>query len=307
MAATGSSSTSSRTSRISFTSDQPGMYPRVVGLVRLVHPFPSLLDGLVTMALAWLAGASGRTAAALGLAMFCLQASIGTVNDIVDVERDRDTKPGKPLPRGIVGRSTAWFVAGGGVVLGLAISVLIEPLTGAIGVVGVALGYAYDVRLKVSRWSWLPFALGISLLPVYAWVGATGAIPAIFMLLVPMAILSGAGLALANQLADDERDRAQGLLTAVGRLGRARAWMLNATLDGVVALVAVVSLVLSGASFLFIGAADVSIGLIIIGLHLGRSIRPVTRERAWEIQAIGFACLAVAWLAGMADRGLIRL
>jgi 4-hydroxybenzoate polyprenyltransferase len=269
-----------------------------------------LLDGLLTAALAWLAGAgspaAGGRAVGLGLAMFCLQASIGTVNDIVDLERDRGAKPGKPLPRGLVGRPTASFVAALGLLAGLGLSALIEPRAAGVAVVGLGLGYAYDLRLKASRWSWLPFALGIGLLPVYAWLGATGSIPAVFGLLLPMATLAGASLALANQLADDERDRQVGLRTAVGSLGRARAWAVSALLDAVVGVGALASLVLSGAPFLFTGAADASIGLIVVGLHLGRSGLPATRERAWELQAGGFACLALAWLAGLANQGLLR-
>jgi 4-hydroxybenzoate polyprenyltransferase len=238
--------------------------------------------------------------------MVCLQASIGTVNDIVDIEHDRGAKPGKPMPRGLIGRPAAWLVAALGLLAGLGLSGLIEPRTVVVAIVGLGLGYAYDLRLKASVWSWLPFALGIGLLPIYAWLGATGAIPAAFGLLLPMATLAGASLALANQLADDERDRQQGLRTAVGSLGRARAWAVSALLDAVVGLVALVSLVIVGAPVLAIGAVDVSIALIAVGLSLGRSRLPSTRERAWEVQAVAFACLAVAWLAGLANQGLLR-
>jgi 4-hydroxybenzoate polyprenyltransferase len=238
--------------------------------------------------------------------MICLQISIGTVNDIVDIEHDRGAKPAKPLPRGLIGRPAAWLLAALGLLAGLGLSALIEPRAALVAIVGVGLGYAYDLRLKVSPWSWLPFALGIGLLPVYAWLGATGSIPAAFGLLLPMATLAGASLALANQLADDERDRQEGLRTAVGSLGRARAWALSASLDAVVGLIALASLVIVSAPALAIAGADLSVALVAVGLSLGRSRLPSTRERAWEIQALAFACLAVAWLAGLANQGLLR-
>jgi 4-hydroxybenzoate polyprenyltransferase len=251
------------------------------------------------------AGASPETSLVLGLAMFCLQASIGAVNDIVDVERDRAAKPGKPLPAGLVGPTLARLVAGAGLAAGLLLSAAVRLPLLIVALVGLGLGYGYDFRLKASRWSWLPFALGIGLLPVYDWFGATGHVPAIFLVLLPLAVLGGAALALANQLADDERDQAGGLLTTVGVLGRDRAWRLGLALHAIVAVVAVATLIRAGASFYLVAAADVSIALIALGLHLGRSRSAARRERAWELQAIGLGCLALAWLAGVAGAGLI--
>ena len=120
--------------------------------------------------------------------------------------------------------------------------------------------------------------------------------------------MGGAALALANELADDERDRAarqsgrpSGRWAASGRGGPARCsrrWS---------PVVALVSLVVDGAPTLALGAADGSVALIMIGLALGRSPRAGTRERGWEAQAIGLGGLAIAWLGGLASRGHLRL
>lgn len=236
--------------------------------------------------------------------MFGLQASIGTLNDLVDIERDRGHKPGKPLPTGLIAIPTARAIAAGGLLLGLVLSVAVRPILGVIALLGVVTGYAYDLRLKASRWSWLPLTIGIPLLPVYAWVGATGRLPAVFFVLVPLAVMGGAALALANELADDERDRGAGVETSVVALGRARAWRVGAGLQALVAVVAGASLIASGAPTLAVGAADAAIALTMIGVALGRSRLPSSRERGWEVQAIGLGGLAVAWLAGIASRGL---
>jgi 4-hydroxybenzoate polyprenyltransferase len=237
--------------------------------------------------------------------MFGLQASIGSLNDLLDVERDRGRKPGKPLPRGLISVRAARLVVGGGLALGLLLSLAGGPVVLVVAVLGVGTGYAYDLRLKATAWSWLPFAFGLPLLPVYAWLGATGAIPPAFLLLVPLAVLGGAALALANELADDERDRQAGVRTSVGVLGAERAWRLGAGLQAAVSLVAAGSLVVSGAPIAALGAADGSIAMIIVGLALGRSPKAGTRERGWEVQAIGLGCLALAWLAGLVSRGLL--
>ena len=205
MAATASSNTSSRTSTRSSTSDGPVAV--VGGLVRLAHPFPSLLDGLVV--------GGGRpdrrgdpsTAARLGVSMTALQASIGTVNDIVDAPRDAGRKPGKPIPAGLVSRdrgAAVVIVRGGsgtrprlcrrGRRPGCSASSSWRSATATTSV------------FKGTAWSWLPFAVGIPLLPVFGWVGAAGSLPSSFAVLVPAAVLAGAALAVANARADVERD-----------------------------------------------------------------------------------------------------
>ncbi|MGH2465448.1 MAG: UbiA family prenyltransferase [Candidatus Limnocylindrales bacterium] len=306
-AAIGSSNTWSRTSTTSSTSDQPGTIAQVRrqagGAVRLIHPFPSLLDALITAGLVLLAGAGLDRAGLLGGAMLCLQASIGGLNDLLDLERDRATKPAKPLPRGLLSRRSARAIVVAGLVAGLGLSLLAGPVPLLVGVLGLTVGYLYDARLKTGPWSWLPFAIGLPLLPVYAWVGATGELPGSFLVLVPTAIVGGAALALANELADDERDRAGGVRTAVGALGRARAWRRGALLQGLVASVALGSLVIGEAPILTLAAAAGSVGLILLGLVVGRSTRAELRERAWEAQAIGLGGLAIAWLGGLASRG----
>ena len=303
----GSWSTWSRTSRTSFTSDPPGRgaIGIATGLLRLVHPFPSLLNALVTLGLARLAGAGWDRATLLGLAMFTLQASIGSLNDLVDVERDRGHKPGKPLPRQLVSVALARTIFVACLVAGLLLSLAIGPAVVVVALAGLAAGYAYDLRLKASAWSWLPFAVGIPLLPVYAWLGASGGIPAAFLVLIPLAVLAGAALALANELADDERDRGAAVETSVGVLGRVRAWRVGALLETLVALIAGGSLIVAGASTIALGVADGSIALAMIGLALGRSARPATRERGWEVQAVGLGGLALAWIGGLAGRGLL--
>ncbi len=255
--------------------------------------------------MALLAGAGPEQAGLLGFAMFALQASIGAVNDLVDIERDRGHKPGKPLPQALIPLWVARLIAAAGLAAGLLVSAAVRPVALVVALIGVAIGYTYDLRLKAGRWSWLPFAAGIALLPVYAWLGATGRTPAVFIVLLPLAILGGAAIALANELADDERDRAVDLRTAVGMLGPVRAWRLAALLEAIVVVVAVGTLLADGAPPVSFGAADGSAALLAVGLGLGRSRLARTRGWAWELQAIGLACLALAWLGGMASRGFV--
>lgn len=283
----------------------PDITYRLLGLVRLGHPFPSVLDGVVTALLALIAGAGPVRASLLASSMIALQVSIGALNDLVDVERDHGRKAGKPIPAGYVGRGAAGTTVAVGLGLGLGLSAVAGPMALAIAVVGTGSGYVYDLRLKTTPWAWLPFAVGIPLLPAFAWVGATGRIPPAFGILIPIAVLAGAALALINGLVDVERDRAAGLVTPAIRLGPARAWRLAAVLLTVVATGAIGSLALATAApFSFLLGAG-GIALLVLGAAAVRAVEPGRRERGWEAVAVGLGLLAAGWTIGFVERGLL--
>jgi 4-hydroxybenzoate polyprenyltransferase len=241
----------------------------------------------------------------LALAMTALQFAIGTVNDLADEPRDRGRKSGKPLPRGLLSRGTAGALATGLVVLGLALSAPSGAATVVVALAGLGVGLAYDVALKGTLWSWLPFAVGVPLLPVYAWLGAADRLPGSFAILVPVAVVAGAGLAITNLLADLERDAAAGVATVATRLGGGRAWLVAAALLTAVVVVAMVTaLAARGGGWGLVGVAAGGV-VIATGLALGRSASPARRERAWELAAVGVGLLAAGWVAAMAAAGAL--
>jgi len=289
-------------------------------VIRLVHPFPSALDGLVVASVSVVAGGGPSTAVRLGLAMFALQASIGAVNDLVDAPRDAGLKPGKPIPSGLVSRSLAQAVAVASALVGLALAGASAPTSGAasgpsglsgaprgidpvmlaLAAVVLSIGYGYDVFAKGTVWSWVPFALGIPLLPVFGWYGTTGELAPVFRLLVPVAVVAGAALAIANTRADAERDIAAGIDSLAIRLGPRRSWLVATGLLVTVAIIAVVTLLAWRAPFATVLGALGGIAVIGIGVDTGRDPQPARLERSWELQAIGVGFLAAAWLAGWA-------
>jgi 4-hydroxybenzoate polyprenyltransferase len=132
---------------------------------------------------------------------------------------------------------------------------------------------------------------------VYAWLGATGRLPAPFVVLLPAAFLAGSGLAIANALADVERDRDAGVSSVAGRLGRRAAWWLHGALLGAVLLLAVVSAAVLGLPVeALLGVAAVPAGLLVLGAALAGHGSASWRERGWELEVLGIAVLAVTWL-----------
>jgi 4-hydroxybenzoate polyprenyltransferase len=232
--------------------------------------------------------------------MFCLQACIGATNDIADVALDAGTKPGKPLPRGLVSRRAATWLAVGAGVVGLALSVPSGPAVTAAAVVGLAIGLAYDLRLKGTAWSWAGFAVGVPLLPAYAWLGAAGSLPPAFLVLLPTAVVAGAALALANLQADADRDAAAGVITAATVLGPWRTWLIGTALLAVVVVLAASSLVALGGGGPAAYPLLAGVGILSAGVAVGRGRTGDLAERAWELEAAGVGVLAAAWLAALA-------
>ena len=226
--------------------------------------------------------------------MTLLQLGIGTTNDVVDAPHDAGRKAGKPIPAGLVpaagGRAlaVALFVAG----VGLAWTV--ETRLAALSIAVIAIGLAYDLRLKGTAWSWLPFAVGIPLLPICGWLAARGTLDPAFLILLPAAVAAGAALAIGNGLVDVERDRAAGRTSAAAALGAGPAVRLEAGLFLLVATGAGVS-VGAGRS-LPVALAVAGLGLVpVVAALAGVDGGPHRRELAWRIEAIGVAVLAVVW------------
>jgi 4-hydroxybenzoate polyprenyltransferase len=272
------------------------------GLVRLVHPFPSALDAGITLVLALLAGAPAGRAVLLAVAMLAIQFSIGAVNDLSDAPADALAGRSKPLVDGRVPARIAVVVAVAAGTAGITLSALAGLFAALIALAGYGIGLAYDLRLKATAWSWLPYAAGIPLLPVFAWVGATGRLPGPMLALAGPGVLAGAALAIANALADAERDAASGTATIARALGQARALRLGALLSlsvgGIAALSAVVLAGPIPGTWLTCAGAAAMAGGIWIGFrgHL---------QRGWEVQAVGLGILAAGWVASLAAAGLV--
>jgi 4-hydroxybenzoate polyprenyltransferase len=231
--------------------------------------------------------------------MTSLQFAIGALNDLVDAPADRG-RPGKPIPNGQVSSGMAGGVVVAGLAIGLGLSAISGPAALAVAALGSAIGLAYDIRLKGTPWAPLAYAVGLPLLPVYAWLGATGQPPPGTIPLLGAGALAGVGLALGNALVDPDGDRSAGSRTPVVALGAGRAWRVMAVLQALVSIVALVWLAIVDAGVATLVLAAAAVVVVATGVMLQRSARSAVRERGWEVQAVGIAGLAAGWLIGTA-------
>lgn len=234
----------------------------------------------------------------LGVSMTLLQLGIGTVNDVVDAPYDAGRKDGKPIPAGLVSPAAARTLAiacfAGGVWLAGTVSPALALLAGVVLVIGLA----YDLRLKGTAWSWLPFAVGVPVLPVYGWFGATGMLHPLFVPLVPAAMLAGAALAIANSLVDVERDVASERSSIAAALGRGRAAGVVIALLVAVMLLDAVAVASAGALGV-LGIGSVVAVLFTVAAAAWARRRPDDAEWSWRVQAVGLGVAGLAFVAAM--------
>ena len=265
-----------------------------------MHPLPSAINAGLVFGLALVAGSEAPVAVVLGVAMFGYQASIGSLNDLVDADRDRQAKPGSPIPAGLVSRRLAMGIAIVGGALGTAVSAAFGAAVLAAGSAGYGCGLAYDLFMRRWGWGWLCFALALPLLLVWTWLAAAGSLPRAWPILLPVAALAGPTLHLANSLADADEDRRSGTRSLTVALGVERAQRLLAALVTTVYLLAWVTL--AWLAPLSVTAAVTAVGATLLaglGVTLSRRTDSRAREAGWLVQAVGLAVLAVAWASSV--------
>jgi 4-hydroxybenzoate polyprenyltransferase len=272
-------------------------FPSSIRAVALVHPFPSLLNGVMVGGLAVAAGGSPLTALTLAGAMICIQASIGSVNDVVDASVDALTKPFKPIPAGVASRGWAVIVGLSTGLAGLALSFLVGgPVVAGLGAAVLGAGLIYDLALKPTAWAGLCYSVAFMTVPVYGWWGAAGDLPPRSEILLPIAALAGPTLQLANGLVDLEADRLAGSRGPVVRMGRRWALTILALSQVAVHGVAWLSLTTGGAlpSTVLLLAGS---GLAAAGWSLSAAGDSSRREWGWKAQAASIVLLGGGWLA----------
>ena len=274
---------------------------RPLRALRVVHPLPSTINAVLVASLAIVAGAPGA-AIALAIAMLAFQVSIGSLNDIADASDDRTTKPGKPIPAGLVSQRLAAIIVIGGALVGLTISASFGLIVLCLGAIGYGSGIAYDLFMRRLGLGWLCFSVAFPTLLAWTWLAAAGALPPGWPLLLPLAALAGPTVHLANSLVDVEADQRAGLTSLATQLGHQRARQTLAVLVTVVYGLAWGSLftvtTLSAPVLVVALCATVA---AVAGLVLSWQTSQRLREMGWLIGAGGLALMALAWLVAISS------
>ena len=268
------------------------MRRRLIAL-RSLHPFPSLLVATLTVGMVPLADSAaplGRYVT-LGLGMLFYQFTIGLVNDLVDVSEDRSAKPWKPLVRGAISPRFALVVAVTCLVAALVLTSSVSRAAWLIGVAGFGCGLSYDVYLKRTELSWLPYAIGMPLVPVWVYVASDAWRPLLWWSL-PLGALIGFALHLANQAPDVASGDPSGL---PGRFGEHRSRVIATLVFGVVVCMV--------AALLRVSSTPRALAVLVVGggaiAASPWSTRALGRDGLFGLLAASSACLALLFLSSV--------
>ncbi|MDN3295185.1 UbiA family prenyltransferase [Streptomyces ficellus] len=190
------------------------------------HPGPAVAVTLLMTALAASAGQDGRGCLLVGAAVLSGQLSVGWCNDAVDARRDRAAdRYGKPVVSGAVGATTVWAASLVALVLSVPLSLACGALAGGVHLLGIGAAWAYNLGLKATALSWLPYAVGFAALPAFVALGLPGSPWPAWWVVVSGALL-GVGAHLGNVLPDIRSDLVTGVRGWPQRLGPARTRLL---------------------------------------------------------------------------------
>lgn len=190
-----------------------------LSLLLASHPGPSAVVTVVATGLGFGLGYPPLRLLLLALAILLGQLSIGWSNDWLDAARDRQVhRPDKPAARGQIPLSTVRAAAFVALALGLVATALLGFPALAAHSVALAGGWAYNLGLKHTAFSAVPFAVSFALLPAIGTLGQEEpAWPA------PWVLAAGALLGIAAHitnvlpdLADDARTGIRGLPHRLG-------------------------------------------------------------------------------------------
>ena len=184
----------------------------MLGLIRACHFQPTLAVVAMTTALAALAGRGAAGCVAVAFAVLAGQLSTGWSNDWFDAARDIAVgRTDKPVVSGAVSVQTVRLAACTALVAAVPLSLLSGWRAAVVHLVAIASAWAYNLGIKATIASPVPYAISFGLLPAFVTLGLPGhpwPRPAIML----ATALLGVGAHFINTLADREDDARSGIV-----------------------------------------------------------------------------------------------
>ena len=270
---------------------------------RLLHPLPSLMTVLAVGAFVLLAARGLPPLSALLFLLLietCRQFSISAFNDYYDRHVDQG-RPEKPVAAGQISPRVAWTIGAVFAVCSLVLSAFHSIPLLALTAVGLGGGLLYDVGLKYTAFSWLPFSIAFPTLPLWAWVGAHpgGEIPSRLLWVLPVGAVMVLVIHLADTIPDLASDTRVGVRGLAHRLGMRRSIAL-----AVAAWTAGLLLTLALWPFLGYRAEWYALGaivgalLVLAGVLVYLRPNPSLKPGSFLLEA-GALALSIGWIGAL--------
>lgn len=275
---------------------------RVIAYIMLPHT-PAIVAVVGATALFGLLATAGAPPpgrfALLLLAMLGGQVAIGALNEWYDRAADAISQPEKPIPSGLVTPGGALIMLAGGLLLMLLAGAPLGVASFGVLLLGTGSGLLYNLWLKRTPFSWLPYLVALPLVPTWAWLTLDRFEPRL-LLLYPLGGLLVVAVHLAQTLPDIAGDRARGERGLAATLGRARALRLLWLAGGAsVAVVAAGAMLFGHRPALGLLAAGLVMLLLLAAALAHRRAPQRIEPRLFELLAVCAVLLGAGWVAAV--------
>jgi 4-hydroxybenzoate polyprenyltransferase len=146
-----------------------------LSLVMAAHPLMAVTMAAVLAGAAALTGRSTLEVGLVALTVLVGQLTVGWLDDVVDRDRDRQTgRTDRPVALGWVDPGTVTFAIAVAVLALVPLSIANGTYAGLAHLGAVASWWLYELWLKKTVLSWLPWAVAFGLLPAFLSYGGLG-------------------------------------------------------------------------------------------------------------------------------------
>ena len=264
-----------------------------VALLRASHPEPTVAVTALATAVAASAGRSAAGCVLVAATVLTGQLSIGWSNDVIDARRDETAgRRDKPIAAGDISSRLVAIACAAAVALCVPLSLANGWRAGLVHLGTVAGGWAYNLGLKRTLLSFVPYAVSFGLLPAFLALGLAGH-PLPRPWVVVAGALLGVGAHFLNVVPDLRDDLAAGVRGLPQRLGERAA-----RTGGALLLAAAAAVVTFGPGGAVPAWAYAGFGVAALLSLLAALASPRVGSRAPFLLSLTTAAVAVALLVG---------
>jgi len=274
---------------------------RLSSLFKATHPMPSLAVTLFVTLFAVGIDLEAERVALVMLSVLMQQFSVGLSNDWLDHKRDGASgRTDKPVAQGSLDAS---LVRNSSVAAGI-LALLVSSFLGweSLGwmVFMLVAGWTYNLGLKATAFSVLPYAVGFGILPAFVTLSLQESqLPPAWVAVV--AALLGVSAHFANTLPDLMEDRATGVRALPHIVGQKISALVIAATAILASSIAVYQ---SDALAVFVGPVGLVATILLAGIASVLSLRPAPPRVIFPLLVLASLVNAVLLMLGVGPIGI---
>ncbi len=251
---------------------------------------------MATVAIAVVADLEGSRATwiQIGLGMLLFQFSFGIMSEVADAADGHNSKAGKPATSGGFRRDRAVLLAAVCAGGGLLVTITFPLAAWLAGVAGLACGLVYVLVFRRTVLSWLPFAVAVSLIPIWVYA-ALELWNGLLWWTLPIGILLGFSLYIASRLPRLGQKSRQASRLASERVDARRIYGIAIAAFGLAASAAIAVLLFESPERAGLIAADA----IVIAFLGPRATRLFGRDGLVGVIAAATAVMGVVFISAV--------